>query len=61
MSGVRLCRICLAAEGAGELIPIFENNADIAKQIFLCSGVKVCLAFLVCDTASMLVQLSDRV
>lgn len=38
---LRLCRICLEPEGAGEHVPIFEDDSKVADKIYLCSGVKV--------------------
>lgn len=38
---LRMCRVCTANEGDGELLPIFEKNNKIAISIFLISQVKV--------------------
>lgn len=43
-SQFRMCRVCTAHEGDGELVPIFEKNNKVAIGIFLISGVKVCIA-----------------
>lgn len=40
-NNLRLCRICLEPEGAGEHVPIFEDDSKVAEKIYLCSGVKV--------------------
>lgn len=41
-NSLRLCRICLGSEGDGEMIPIFEDDGQIAKKILTISGVQVC-------------------
>lgn len=41
-SQFRMCRVCTAHEGDGELVPIFEKNNKVAIGIFLISGIKVC-------------------
>lgn len=40
-SSSRLCRICLTPEGEGEHVPIFEDDSDVAQQIYKLTGVKV--------------------
>lgn len=37
----RICRVCLQQEDEDELVPIYEQDSEIATKIFLLSGVKV--------------------
>lgn len=38
----RLCRVCMAMEWNGNLVPIFQDNDDqTGSDIFLISGVEV--------------------
>lgn len=35
------CRLCLAQEGSGEMLPVFKENSKIAFDIFLICQVKI--------------------
>lgn len=36
-----VCRVCMADEENGKLLPVFQKNQKIAEELYFISGVKV--------------------